>query len=174
MPSWPKTHLLTHFTYVLLYLLCLRQPHKLLRTNTHMHTVHMASIISLWYSGLEADGMLESVTAYNITMMEMSLSSSVLWVTCVLVTDWILGSHLLCVVFWLFTLYVRPIKYPWSCISLKKKLSRYTLNITQFCPSLVLHWVKAQWYLWTGHWLLYLIKIQYSQICVSSSLLRSY
>lgn len=52
----------------------------------HMLTVHMPSIISLFDAlALRLIGMLESVTVYNITMMEMSLSSNVLCVTCVLV-----------------------------------------------------------------------------------------
>ncbi len=51
----------------------------------HMPTVHMPSIISLFDAlALRLIGILESVTAYNIMMMEMSLSGSVLWVTCVL------------------------------------------------------------------------------------------
>lgn len=64
-------------------------PHKLQLwwcTHSHTHTVHMPSIISLFDAlALRLIHMLESVTAYNITMMEMSLSSSVLWLTCVLV-----------------------------------------------------------------------------------------
>lgn len=53
---------------------------------TRTHTVHMPSILSLFDAlALRLIGMLESVTAYNIKMMEMSLSGSVLWVTCVFV-----------------------------------------------------------------------------------------
>lgn len=46
----------------------------------HMHTVHnRPSIISLFDAlALRLIGRLESVTAYNITMMEMSLSGGVL------------------------------------------------------------------------------------------------
>lgn len=80
------------YTYCLLstvlYALC--QGHKLqlcqcIHTHTHTHPVHTPCIISLFDAlALKLIGMLESVTAYIITMMEMSLSGCVLWVTRVL------------------------------------------------------------------------------------------
>lgn len=70
------------FVFLLLYCWCV----TITFVHTHMPTVHMPSIISLFDAlALGLIGMLESVTAYIIKMMEMSLSPSVLWLTWVLV-----------------------------------------------------------------------------------------
>lgn len=142
---------------------------------TLTHTVHMPSIISLFDAlALRLIGMPESVTAYNITMMEMSLSGSVLWVTCVLVAK---------------IEFRALISYTWQCIYTVRcthvqhthrrqictckthtrlphglacvQMVKHVHTGTHFCPSLVLISVKAQCHLWTGHWLLYLIKVLY-------------
>ena len=55
---------------------------------SHTHTVHMPLTISLFNAlALRLMGKLESMTAYNIAMMEMSLSACVLWLSYVLVAE---------------------------------------------------------------------------------------
>lgn len=164
--------------------------------HTHSHTVYIPSIISPFDAlAFRLIGTLEGVTAYNITMMEMSLYSSVLWVTCVLVAkieSQALISYIQKHVYTVTTpvdahtyiphtlhLYV-VLKYMTTDLHMEKLptpptnlLHSLTFTIcVHFCPSLVPVSVNAQCYLWMGHWLLYLIKILYSKTYMSSSTLQ--
>lgn len=80
-PANVHTHTLIHTVYFLLfYMLCVRDiNYNYVDVYTHTHPVHTPCIISLFDAlALKLIGMLESVTAYIITMMEMSLSGCVL------------------------------------------------------------------------------------------------
>lgn len=56
-------------------------------THTHTHSAYALYNKPVWCFGLEANRHSESVTAYNIRMMEMSLSCGVLWLTRELVAN---------------------------------------------------------------------------------------